>query len=175
MEEEQTTPTLRDTLKKLNDNLDKLVEEKKIKKFKLPWKAKVGKAKAKKNWIGILYIQHNKNLKFLKAPIVEGVIELDGIPHVATSEFTLMYKGKPFLIVPEWSIEPFSVSQHVKETTEGQKLSVGWRVIANYLEGTMIKPKRSFGIGLIIFLLLVVGGIAYYLFKGGGSTGAVVG
>ena len=164
MEEKQS---LKETLQKLNNSLDNLVEQKKIKRFNIPFFSRLTMGNLKKNYVSICYIDDNKNIKFIKAPIDEGVIDIDGIPHLATAEHTLTYKGKPFIIVSSWNAKPYSPKVDLEEAkTEGTS-SRGWKLIAMHLEKNIIKPKGNTPWGAIIFGLLVIGGIGYYLFSSG--------
>lgn len=169
MTEENKEPTnLRDTLQKINENLETLTKEKKVKKFKLPFKAKVGKNKAKKGWITVCFIDENRCVDFFKTQIDEGVIEdKKKIPHLATTEYMLNYKNKPMLIVPAWNIEPFAPDKDHEEASQKDGLTVGWRLLANHLESEQIKHKGSANWMWIILGILAVGGLAYYGFKQG--------
>jgi hypothetical protein len=170
LENKTNEPSLKDTLKDISSKLENLTEKKKIKKFKLPWSGKVSKAKVKKNWVTIIYIQENKEVKFLKAPIEEGVIEIEDKPYIATTDYMLTYRGKPLLIQPSWSVKPFDQQKHYDEVTKNDELNVGWRYLVNWFENTQIKQKRSMSIMWIIIGIIVLAGLGYYLYKGGYLT-----
>lgn len=163
--------SLKDTLKGIEGKLDDLTKKKDIKKWNLwsKWKfwENIGKNKVKKNWIKIIYISDNKNLSTLKAQIIENVILIDNVPHVVKASDICLHKGKPTIIQPAWSVQPFSPEQNQKETEENGKSSKGWKYLMNYLKSTEIKSVKNMGtIAWIIGIVLVVGGI-YYAIKSG--------
>ena len=159
----------------INEKLDEILvqlkekeKEKKEKKFKLPWKAKLNKKKVEAGWITVIGIRNNRELAFTKKPVIEGVYEWDGTPYNATTDYMLTYKGKPAVIQPEWSREPFSPVQNYSETEKEGLRSAGFKLILNYLRKQQIPDKKAVGgmIWWIIGGLAVIAGI-YYLFKGG--------
>lgn len=159
--------TLSETLNSLQDRLKELEEAKKIKRFSLPFKAKVGRFKRKKGYASICYIKNNRSVILMKAPIQDGVIDIDGTPHLALPKHTLNYKNKAFLIVPEWNTEPFSPEENYdKAAAEGTR-SIGLKHLANYLEAGQLKTKGKGSFVAIIFGLVVLGAIGYYVYKSG--------
>ena len=163
--------SLKETLQNINSKLGELVEKKGIQEtsFWSKWFfwRNVSKGQIKRNWVNIIYISDNKNLRILKAPIDENVIMIDNIPHTVNSADVMLHKGKPTIIVPSWSIKPFSPEQNVRETKDGGNLSLGWEWIMNYLKKTEIKAIKNIGIMMwIIVGALVIGG-GYYAIKSG--------
>ena len=160
---------LSDILKSIDAKLEQtMVKEKKLKKFRMPGSGKVSQAKAKKNWISICYIQNNGVVRFMKAKINEGIIEIDGTPHVAMTEYIMTYKNKPFIIVPEWSATPFSPRQDRFDAEEQKRLSIGWRLMTNYLEQQQIKPKGMGGsVWVWIIVILAICGLGYWAYQSG--------
>lgn len=159
---------LKDSIEKIHKRLDELVEKKEVKKWNLSWWKRLTGGQVKRNWVLVCYIQENKGISFIKVPIDEGVIMLNGIPHTINSDEIMIYKNKPFIIVPSWSIKPFSPAQNVKETNENGNNTLGWEFIMNYIKKTEIKAAK--GAGMIIWIivgLIVIGG-GYYLIKNGG-------
>ena len=158
----------------INEKLDEILgqlkeaEKKKTKPFRLPWKAKLSKKKVEQGWVTVIGINNNRELAFTRKPVVEGVYEWEGTPYVATVDYMLTYKGKPAIIQPSWSREPFSPAQHYSDTEKAGLKSTGFKLILNYLRKQQIPDKKEVG-GIIWWL---IGGIAviaggYYLFKGG--------
>lgn len=172
--EDKREPTLSDTLNRLaktNERLEELLEQKEIRRWKIPFRARVGKKNIKKNWVSIMYIQNNGGARFLKARIKEGVVIIDDIPHVVSNDYIILYKNRPIIIVPEWSIEPFNPKADFDQANKDKRYSIGWRILANYLEAGGLKEKRKLGpIVWILFILLVVGAVAYYFFKARGGN-----
>lgn len=165
--EEKTELSLRDELRRLSENLEESIEKKQTKKFKLPFKGRVNKKKIKEGWASICYINENKGVNFMRVPIKEGTVLINGIPHVATPDYVLNYKNKPFMIVPSWNIEPFSPSKNLNEAQEKNKTNVGYKLILNTLKSEQIQQKPKFNIGIILIILAVIIGAIYFLNKGG--------
>lgn len=166
----EETP-LKDTLKNIDKKLNELVEKKEMEEtsFWSKWKfwEKVNKREIKKNWIQIIFIQDNKNLRILKAPIDENVIMIDNIPHTIDAGDIFLHKNKPTIIVPSWSIKPISPSQNIKETKDAGNSTLGWEYIMNYLKKTEIKAVKNMGIAIwVIVGLLAIGGIWYAVKSG---------
>lgn len=140
------------------------VKSGKIKKIKIPRKAKVSRSKIKKGYIGILRIDENSNITGEKARLNEGAIELsNGTFHSTNGEEILMWNGKhPVIIQPTWSKNPINVKE-LKSTNEtyGQLL-----IMAKMLKSVIVK-KKSGGSALIWIGIAVAGFIAYSLLKGG--------
>lgn len=165
MDEEKT---LRDIVKELSDKYEELEKQQKIKRFRLPFRARLGKAKVKNNYVTIIFIQDNKAVKFMRAKIDEQVAEINGVPYYIPSDHIMNYKNKPLIILPSWSMSAFNPNEHYAQTLQNpQYSSKGWRYLMNYMNKTMIKAKKEFKIGAIIFVILIVGGIAWYAIKSG--------
>lgn len=174
MEENNTVDkkeSLRDRLGKIEDKLEEILPSenpKGFKKFKLPWRGRVSKKKVSRGWCGVIYIGHNKSVKFTKVPITDSVIELDGVPHNVLPHHILNYRNRmPLIIQTAWGQEPFNPEGNFKEVQEANMGSEGWRFIQAYLEAQAVKDKKKFGAGAIIFGILIVAGIAYYAYKSG--------
>lgn len=144
-------------------------EKKKQSKFKIPFKGKVGRGKAKKGWITVMKINDNRQVSFKKLKIDEQTVVEDEIPRIATPEEILIYKNKPMIILPSWSTKPFSPTENYDETLKGQYATQGHKLILNRMESEAIKPKRSFSGAVIFFIIIaiVIGG--YLLIKRGGA------
>src|SRR3972149_1020804 len=160
--------SLKDTLKEIHSKLDELSEKKEVKKWDVSWWNRLTSGRANKNWVLICYIQENKGVSFVKARIDEGVILINGIPHTVSSDEILFYKKLPFIIVPSWSIKPFSAHQNLQETKESGNSSLGWEYIMNYAKKTEIKSVKNAGMIMWIIIGLVVLGGGYYFIKIGG-------
>lgn len=167
-EENNEEESLKELMKKNNKILRDLMEKSEPAKFKFPFKAKLSKGNIRKNFVTVQIIQDNGDIEFIKVPITNGTISIDGIPKLATSDYTLHHKGKPLIILPAWSLEPFSPVEHYKETVKKDMTTAGRRLMLERMKLDAIKPK-GMGFGAIgwIILILVVAGIGYYLFKGG--------
>lgn len=166
----QSPPTLIELMSNINKNLEELKPTGKIKKWKLPFKARVGKSKAKKNWVGTIMINENSTLDMCKLPIDEGVIQKDGVPHLATTDYIMYWKNKPVLIVPKWSIEPISPRKIYEDSVRNKTLSAGFKLIANFLEKGQLDNKKKMGLAPII-ILGILAAVGYFLYKSGAFGG----
>lgn len=166
-EEEKPTTTLRDEMKQLSKEYKAMVEKKEQKKFNIPFKSRVNKNKVKNGYVTICYIHDNRGIEFLKAPIKEGIIMVNDQPHIATTNYMLSFKNKPFLIVPSWNTIPFAPSQNLSEAQQKETLTVGYKLILNRLRSEQLKDKMKISAGWVIGILIVLVG-GYYLLNQGG-------
>ncbi len=160
-------PSLRDSMNELNKNFEELVKKKRTRKFGIPWKSRVSKLSAREGYASICYINENRGIKFIKAPIKEGAIIIDGIPHLATTDYMLTYKNKPFLIVPSWNTEPFAPEENLSEAARNKRTTYGYRLLLNTLKSEQLETKKSIS-GMTIFILIAaIVAIGYYFTRGG--------
>lgn len=172
MMKEKTNPeknpeSLKEILEDIRNNQAKLVEEKKVKKWRMPWKAKVGKGKAKQGYITVQYINSNNESDFMKVPVSEGAMMIKDAPYLATPDYFLTHKGKPMIIVHADSSEPYCPKKHLEESEKNHMLQLGNRIILNKLKSETIKPKKPIPWGVVIGGLAVIGIIFYMMSKGG--------
>jgi len=166
--EEQKEQGVKDMLKEVLDNQKGLVAEKKVKGWKIPWKARVSGRKAQKGWATVMIIKDNGEVEFIKNQIKDGVTVVNDFPRVATIDHKLSYKGKPLYIIPSWSMKPFSAVENYSET-EREKMNIaGRRSILAVLETEKIKKKGDYGNLIWIVIGLIVLGGAYYFGKNAG-------
>ena len=163
--------SLREEIEELKDSVEETKHGKKKKKpdFKMPFMARVGKKKVKDGFASICYVNENKGIKFLKAPIREGVVTIEGKPHLATTDYVMNYKNKPFMIIPAWNTKPFSPMADLTKAAEDKTTTVGYRLLLNMMKSEQIKQKPAMSMGIIIILLLAIGGAVYYFTQGGGG------
>lgn len=160
--------SLSTTLKEIHTKLEELQGKGEVKKWDVSWWSRLGVGQAKKNWILVCYIQENKGVSFVKAQIDEGVIILNGKPHTVSSDEILFYKKLPFIIVPCWSIKPFSAHQNLVDTKVSGHSTLGWEYLYNHMKKTEIKAVKNAGMIMWIILGLAVIGGGYYLIQKGG-------
>lgn len=165
MEEENTS--IKDEIKKLNENFNVLLESGRVKGFKLPYKARLGRKKVKNDYTTICYINNNREVTFIKAPISEGTVMIGGTPRLATTDYMLSYKGKPFIIQPSWSIKPFSPADNYDDAVKTNTIAVGYRLLLNTMKSEQISAKKKIGIGFIIGALVIGAIVIYFISKGG--------
>ena len=159
---------VREALNKLIKQNDELIAQREVKKWKLPFSARVSKAQVKKGYATILVVKDNREVAFTKAPINEGTLDIEGMPRIATADHTLSYKGKPFYIIPSWSLKPFSPVENYSEVEKEKMNTAGRRLILSKLETERIAPKKAgWGIGGWAILGIVILIAGWYLLKGG--------
>ena len=169
VKQDKPEPSVRELLEKVIENQNSLATEKKVSKWKLPWGARVGTGQVKKGWATFCLIRENGEVDFVKAPIDNLTAKIDGFPRLATPEYRLTHKNKPFYIIPSWSMKPFSPIENYNEVEKVKMHIAGRRVVLAQLEGEQIKPKGK-GFGGMGWILLGIGVIAilYYLGKNAG-------
>ncbi len=145
------------------ENIEELLKTKKDKKFRLPMKAKVGKSKLKKGFITVVTLNENKEVSFVKKPIIDGTYALDEgyiTIHATESKDILTYKGKPLVIQAKTKLNPYN-------PYEGEHETYGQKYVIARMEGDKIHVKKSLGtIGWIVgAIILAVFG--YSIITGG--------
>lgn len=155
--------TLKEEIQKLNENFEALKKDGKIKKVK-PNK-KLNNSDLKSNVVLAVVVGENKEFRFEKLNIEDSTVTLNKVPRIATAEYLGTYKGRPAMIIPEWSAEPISFQKQYDEAAKNKMLAVGYRLLLNRIELGAIKAKKQIK-GWIIFAgiiaLIVVG---YLLLK----------
>lgn len=157
-------------IKKWKDEKE-LSEKVKEKKWKFPFGKKVGKSQRKKNYLTTLIIQENGTYDFKKYEIIDQTIIHDMIPRLATAGH-VMYdkKGNPMVILPNWSVEPFSPLDHLDKSLVNGKNTKGYKILLANMLKQQVTPKAQIGgwvkwvVGLGLGALIV-----YALISGGGK------
>ena len=154
----------------ITDRLDKIEKKmldeeieaaKKQKKFKLPFGTKVSPAKAKKNFITLMKINENRSVEFKKIMISEQSFIENGIPRLGTADYVLMHKKNPMIVLPAWSVKPFSpTEQYEKSMTDGSNTK-GYKILLEKSLLNTSKPKKDLGIIKWLFLAACAGIIIY--------------
>jgi hypothetical protein len=148
-------PTLKEKVDTIYGMIDSSKKDNvKIKKIKIPRRAKVRKGKLKKGWIGVLRIDENGNISGEKQKIEGSVFrEKEGIYHATNGKEILFWQGKfPIVIQESKSINPI-IFNNGENQTYGQKY-----IMARMLSDT-IKMKK--GGGAMIIWILVIGVIVF--------------
>jgi hypothetical protein len=158
----------------LSDKLDRVVDlmeaqtiqkEKKKKEFKLPFGVQFGaKPKLKRNFALVVYLRTNGRIKFMLLPIRDEKVyvrETDKF-HEVTAGDTFYFKNYPVVIIPEWSLKPFSPREHFDTTVKEKALASPQRVLINAMESSQIKTRGGLG-GKAIFIIGVIGVVALYI------------
>jgi len=162
---------LKDKVDKIWDKLEHVeIKEKKPKKFILPSKAKVSFIKAKKNYVILQKINENGQVDFKRVMIDDQTFMEDDIPRLAAAGYVTYYKKMPMIILPSWSVEPFSPMERYEKSLLDGSNSAGYRLLMNKMktETTGIKKKGMAGTGKWIIGLIVAAVIGYALLSGSG-------
>lgn len=151
------------------------IEDKKIKKVRIPFKAKVGRRRMRKNQCIVLYVGQNKNAELVRGTIEDLTVKVGDLIHTVTPDDIIMFRGKyPFVIIPEWNIKPVTFWKPKEDYEEAEKegqLTTPQRHILSKLESGVIKAKKALKAGG--WIILIVAGIAvvYFISQGGLSGG----
>jgi len=164
---------LQDEVKEVKDLMKELIDEKKVKekKFRYPFGKKVGKSQKKKNYITVLVLNENGVCDFKKYQIMDQTFIHDLIPRLASTGHVMRdKKGNPVVILPNWSVEPFSPLNHYQQTLIDGSNKNGYRLLMNRMESEKLDSKKS--IGKIVPWIIGIGlaGIILYAILSGGGT-----
>ena len=163
--------SLTDEIKELKEIItkteeEKVVKEKKHKPFKIPYKAKISKPKARKNYVTVMLVNENGNIDFTREQIVDQSVMVDKVPRIATADVVCQYKGKPMIIQPSWSVKPFSRTDHYIETELQMLNTKGYKVLMDRMKKEALQAKKAISWWLIIGGLLLLGVVVYFLWQG---------
>jgi hypothetical protein len=150
-----------DDLRKFKEKV--ISGEIKVKKLKIPKKAKVNGIKLKKGYIGILKIDENKVISGEKQRIYgSSYKDKEGLYHSTDGREILFWEGKfPILIQPSWKNNPINLSP-----IEDKNETYGQPYIKAKMLADSIKVKSNSGGGIIIWILIagaVLFGINYLM------------
>jgi hypothetical protein len=170
---EEAEKSLKQQLKEINAKIDLAKKQPKGKKFKLPWGKKVSNSQLKKGYATIEVVGENKEIDFVKEPIVDGTIKV-GENYYAVDELDIFtYKGKPFVHLPKTKVNPWNpLSFYVdtERTYDGKTMDkneiYGQKYIMARMKSDFISAKAKIGWGMTIIGLLILGVIAYAFISG---------
>jgi hypothetical protein len=140
-------------------------------KFKYPMGKKVGKGQRKKNYITTLILNENGTCDFKKYQISDQTFFHDEIPRLASSGHVMFdKKGNPLVILPNWSVEPFSPLEHYKSTLVGGSNTSGYRILLDRMERAKTENKTKMGGAMKWIIGVVLAAIILYaVITGGGA------
>ncbi len=165
METTGLTKRIQTEIKK-NEELKKVKE----KKFRYPFGKKVGKKQRRRNFVTTLVINENGTCDFRKYQINEQTVLHDLIPRLATSGHMLFdKKGNPLIILPNWSVEPFSPLEHYKETMIDGSNTKGYKILMSRMLSDKVDAKKQMGSLIKWILGLGLGAIIIYAFMTSGG------
>ena len=148
---------------------EKLIEQKEVKKWKMPFKGRLNKKQLKSSYVTYFIIRVNRRLDIIKVPIDEETTLIDGIPRVATADHVLFdAKGNPIIIQPEWSTTPFSPEDSMSDTGRLGRSAAGAKLLLNKMEKEAIDlKKKGGGSSLILWIVLGIAAVAGLLYVSG--------
>lgn len=151
--------------------LEKEETELKDKRWRLPWKAKVGKKKQSKNWIGILKLNENGSIEPSKQQIKQQTVLLDGVPRLSTPDYVFRWnagrKQFPVLIVPSWSVKPLCPKEDFQKSMEDGSNTKGYKLLMERMQQSKVEEKKSMGGWLKWVIGLGLLGVVIYAFASG--------
>jgi len=167
--------TLKEEFKELKEIMisDVAKKQKKERQPRLPFRARVGKNKSSKGYVGIWKINENGFITPSKQKIEEQTIMVDGVPRLATPEYILRFKKGfrtfPLVILPSWSVKPFSPTKSYEQSIEEGSNIKGYKLLMNRMKLDTVGIKKAVGgiikwviglglAGIIIYAILTSGG-----------------
>lgn len=124
----------------------------------------------KKGKVLVLRIKTNGELLFKWYLVENDMIYLpDNLTyHVSDARYILKYKRYPVLILPEWSLVPFSPKENKAEADEFKLNSYPQKIIISAVQMATAELKKKFaigtgwilgGLGAIIVIAIIVGAV----------------
>ena len=162
--------TIKEDIQELRDLVIKEKGGVKEKKFKFPFGKKVGRSQRKKNYVTVMLLMENGTYDFQKYQIEDQTIIHKLIPRLATAGLVMFNKkGNPLIILPEWTVEPFSPKTHFDNSLENGSNIKGFAILMSRMKSETISAKKSMGNAIKwIGGLVLAAIIGYALLTGGG-------
>ena len=170
---------LKEEIKELKEALIKETDtnkKDKAKRFRIPRKARVGKAKVKRNWITVLQLYENRNAKFTRQRIQEQTTVIDGVPRIATADNIFLIEGrsrKPLIVQCMWSVKPTSPSdneflnipENYNDTEKKGLNAKGYKHLMNRMKLEAITNKKPVPWWIWLVGLGILGVAVYFLMQ----------
>jgi len=119
----------------------------------------------------VLVVNENGSCDFKKYQIEDQTILHDLIPRISATGHVLRdKKGNPLVILPNWSVEPFSPLEHYNKSFINGSNKNGYKLLMNRMEQEKVAQKKKVGkivpwiIGLVLAAI-----IGYAIISGGGA------
>jgi len=161
-------------LKEDVEELKKIIIEGSVKekKWRYPSASKVSKEQRKKNYVTCLILNENGTCAWKKYQIQEQTIMHDLIPRLATAGHVMFdQKGNPLIILPNWSVEPFSPLDHYEKSMINGSNSKGYKILMAKMQSEKIDAKKPMAGWVKWAIIAVVVGIIIYALVSGGGNG----
>lgn len=170
MEEQQTLKQKLEDLTKRIDELSDEEKKQKTKKFKIPSRFRVKKSERKKNWITVLTVYENGHGSWNKMKIDDQTIMVDGVPRLATAQHVIDTGKEKIIVLPSWSVEPFTPKKHFEESMKDGSNKRGYAILLEKMKKEMISAKKPLPSWVKWIFPLVIGAIIVYAFVTGGGV-----
>ncbi len=167
---------LEDLVKKFEEiEKEEKKKKRKSKKFRLPFKARISKRKMREGYVTVLIIRDNRNIDFVKEPIIDSTFKLNDTIHALVDKNVFFYKGKPFIIQPKKKLTQYNPNESEKDKIikkdkdplDCNNETYGQKYVMARMESDKLTLKKQIGWGMSIGVLVIVGIIVYSLFTGG--------
>ena len=161
---------IKEELQEIKEILKESQQEKKPKKFRMPWKGKVSPKKAKLGYVTVMKINENGFLDIKRKIIEQQTVMVDGVPRLATPEYVLHYKKNPVLILPSWSVKPYSPAERYEHSLQDGSNTKGYKLLMSRMKTETTGLKKQMG-GLIKWILGLglIAIVGYAMITGGGG------
>lgn len=160
---------IEEEIKKLNEKLEEQKEEK-HKKFKLPFRARVGRGKSKKGYVGVLKLNENMVITPSKEKIEEQTIMIDGVPRLATGEYVWRLGKQSIIIQPSWSVEPIAPKSLFQKSIDDNTNTKGFKILLAKMKNVTLDSKKQVSGWLKWILGLGLAGVIIYAFITSGGN-----
>ena len=158
-------------LQKIKEFIAEKEDNKVEKKFRFPFGKKVGRSQKKKNYVTVLILNENGVYDFKKYQINEQTILHDLVPRLATTAHVMFNKkGNPMVILPNWSVEPFSPKQHFEKSLKNGSNKKGYQILMNKMKSETVDAKKKMGNTVKWIIAIVIAAIIGYALLTGGAT-----
>ena len=152
----------------IDEKLKEQESKKSKKRFNIPFFKRVGTGKKKQNYVTVIRVNENGQLKFDVKRIENQTIMVDKIPRLATINHVMYYKKNPVIILPSWSVEPFSPAGHLtKSLADGSNVK-GFAILLEKMQREQLGEKKQIGGIAKLVLGLALAAIIGYAFISGG-------
>jgi len=145
-------------------------EKAKEKKFRFPFGKKVGRGQKKKNYVTLLLLNENGVYDFKKYQILDQTIMHESIPRLATAGHVMFNKkGNPLIILPNWSVEPFSPLDNSQKSLVNGQNTAGYKILMSKMLSEKVDEKKKMGGAWKWILGIGLAALIGYAFISGGK------
>ncbi len=145
-------------------------KKRRVRKFRIPAKGKVSVSKARKGYVTVIKINENGHMDFKRLQIKDQGMMEDDIPRLAANQYVMFYKKNPVIILPSWSVEPFSPHKAYQDSLVSGTNTAGYRILLATMKAELVSmKKKAAGLGMTVVGVIIAAIIGYALISGGGA------